>query len=108
MFLPVVQPPPRAPTGLPSLGAAALALALALPSLASTRHGSLLSRGPLRPGRADSPDIRSAVAGGAYAAMRVRPYAQDHACFTAGLESGFRIYNTDPVKERLREGIGRS
>ena len=29
---------------------------------------------------------------------------QDHACFTAGLESGFRIYNTDPVKERLREG----
>ena len=30
---------------------------------------------------------------------------QDHGCFACGLSSGFRIYNSDPLKETKRRGF---
>lgn len=32
-------------------------------------------------------------------------FNQNHGCFSCALESGFRIYNTDPLLEKLRYGI---
>jgi hypothetical protein len=30
-------------------------------------------------------------------------YNQDFGCFSVGLENGFRIFNCDPVKEKMRK-----